>query len=155
MIPTGADPVATCRSGCGERQLSGKELEGAPPGELGRRGLGELSSPRCLPGAASPPEPRTPRSQRGAGGRSLGGRPGAASGRVEAGEAGQARAGAETQRFFWELAEAGVEEGGSEKPQRPGPPGRDAGEVKATGHRGRPSAGNHTSAGARPEGGAR
>lgn len=46
----------------------------------------------------------------------MGGQPGAGSCRVEAGEAGRARAGAETQRFFWELAEAGVEAGGSEKP---------------------------------------
>lgn len=38
---------------------------------------------------------------------------------VQAGEAGQARAGAETQLFFWELAEAGVGGGGSEKPAAP------------------------------------
>lgn len=127
MTATRAYPFATCRRVCGERRLSRRELGGASPGELGRPGLGEFSSRGCLPGAASPPEPRAPRSRTSAGGRSLGGQPGAASARVDAGEAGQARAGAETQRFFWELAEVGVEGGGSEKSAAPGATGEGCG----------------------------
>lgn len=51
---------------------------------------------------------------------------------VETRKAGQAGVGAaETQRFFWELAEAGVEGAGSEGPQPPRPLVRDAREVKA------------------------
>lgn len=46
---------------------------------------------------------------------------------------GLAQAGAGAQWFFWELAEAGVEGGGSEKRTAPGAWVRDAGEVKATG----------------------
>lgn len=64
---------------------------------------------------------------------SLRGQPGAASSRVEAGEARQARAGAETQRFFWKLAEAGVEAGGSEKPVAPETKGEGCGGGEGTG----------------------
>lgn len=56
-------------------------------------------------------------------------------------EAGLARAGAETQRFFWELAEVGVEGVDLRSPRCPRPRVRDAGEAKATGHLGRPRAG--------------
>lgn len=64
---------------------------------------------------------------------SLSGRPGAASSGVEAGEARQARAGAETQRFFWELAEAGVQGVGSEKPVAPETTGEGCGGGEGTG----------------------
>lgn len=51
---------------------------------------------------------------------SLGCKPGASSiSRIGEAEAGQTRAGAETQQFFWELAVVGVEGGGSEKPEAP------------------------------------
>lgn len=123
IIATRVDPVVTCHNRCGERQLWGRHLEGLPLGELGRRGLGESSSRGCLPGAASP-EPRGSRSRRGAGGRSLGGQPGASSVGSKLGRPDRRGRGAETRQFFWELAGAGggggVEGGGSEKPAKPG-----------------------------------
>lgn len=139
MIATRADPVVTCWNWGRERQLSGKELGGGLLGEMGRGGLCEFSNRVGLRDSLRRRSNCTVHAAREARW-ALGCQPRAASSGVEAAEAGQARAGAETQRFFWELVEAGSRREDLRSPQRPRPRVRDAGEVTAAGDRGWPRA---------------
>lgn len=120
ILATRADPVRLAATGVEKGSCRARNLEGGLVGELGRRGRREFSSWGCLPAClcvTAQSAPSTQPERRGWSLRCC--QPGAVSSRVEAGEAGQARAGAETQWFFWEVAEAGVEGGGSKKPAAP------------------------------------
>lgn len=130
-----------------------------PPGELERRGLGEFGSlAEADSQALSPCASRALHPAREARGEGVG--RWAASLGLEAVGSKQGRPdGRGRERkpngFSGNWPRRGSRRVDLRSQQRSGPRGRDAGEVKAIGHRGRPRTGNHTSGGAGPEGGAR